>query len=207
MAIKVVVFDLGGVLFDWHPDYYYQSIIPDEAERQHFLSQICNGAWRLKQDAGQPLSEGTEELVAAHPAYEQLIRQFYPHWHLMLKGTLPEGMQIFETLQQNQVPVFSLTNWAAETWPYAIANYPFLQGFKEIVVSGIEGMVKPDFALYERMQSQMEKHYPDLKREEVFFIDDTEVNIHAAKAFGWDAIHHTSAEKTVAYMKSIGLLG
>jgi hypothetical protein len=28
--INTIVFDLGGVLIDWNPDYVYRDIIPDE---------------------------------------------------------------------------------------------------------------------------------------------------------------------------------
>uniref|UniRef100_E1TAN5 HAD-superfamily hydrolase, subfamily IA, variant 3 n=1 Tax=Burkholderia sp. (strain CCGE1003) TaxID=640512 RepID=E1TAN5_BURSG len=38
MAIKAVVFDFGGVLIDWSPEYLYRQLIPDEAERRWFES-------------------------------------------------------------------------------------------------------------------------------------------------------------------------
>ncbi len=38
MAIKAVVFDFGGVLIDWSPEYLYRQLIPDETERRWFLT-------------------------------------------------------------------------------------------------------------------------------------------------------------------------
>ena len=35
--IKNIIFDLGGVLIDWNPEYMYQKIITDEKERKYFF--------------------------------------------------------------------------------------------------------------------------------------------------------------------------
>ncbi|MEK6295307.1 MAG: HAD family phosphatase, partial [Paraburkholderia tropica] len=37
MTIKAVVFDFGGVLVDWSPEYLYRELIPDDEERRWFL--------------------------------------------------------------------------------------------------------------------------------------------------------------------------
>ena len=55
--IRAVVFDFGGVLFDWSADYLYRELIPDEAERRWFLTHVCSPDWNLKQ-------EGKVEAVA-----------------------------------------------------------------------------------------------------------------------------------------------
>jgi len=39
--IKNIIFDLGGVLIDWNPEYMYKKIITDENERKEFLETIC----------------------------------------------------------------------------------------------------------------------------------------------------------------------
>ena len=79
-APQAVVFDLGGVLFDWDAEYVYRELIPDAQQRAHFLAEVCNSAWRVQQDAGQSLADGTEELVRRHPQHEALIRAFYTRW-------------------------------------------------------------------------------------------------------------------------------
>ena len=72
--INTLVFDLGGVLVDWNPEYLYNKIIPDEKERRWFLSTICTGDWNEEQDAGRSLQEGTEHLVQRYPEHETAIR-------------------------------------------------------------------------------------------------------------------------------------
>jgi 2-haloacid dehalogenase len=195
-APRAVVFDLGGVLFDWNPEPVYRMLIPDAAARAHFLSTVCNHAWRVKQDAGQSLAEGTEELAAAHPQHAALIRQFYGLWPQMLRGTLPSGLAIFNGLRAAGVPLYALTNWAAETWPYALTHHPFLQGFRQIVVSGEVGMVKPDLPIYRLTHEAILRDLPGTALADVVFIDDTQVNVEAADRFGWRGIHHSDAHAT-----------
>jgi 2-haloacid dehalogenase len=201
----IVVFDLGGVLFDWNPDYLFRKLIADESERKWFLANVCNSEWNLQQDAGRPLSEATAILSARHPEHARLIHAFYARWTEMLGGTLAEGMAIFEALETAGVPLYALTNWSGETFPYARDNYPFLHRFKDVLVSGDEKLVKPDARIYQRMLERIRKHYPDAQPEQLVFIDDVRRNVDAAHALGWRAIHHTDPAATAAQLRSWGL--
>ena len=51
--IRAVVFDFGGVVFDWSAEYLYRELIPDETRRKWFLSEVCTPAWNLQQDGGR----------------------------------------------------------------------------------------------------------------------------------------------------------
>ena len=54
--IDTVIFDLGGVLIDWNPDYVYRHIFPDEQRRRWFFENVCTSEWNLLQDAGRSLN-------------------------------------------------------------------------------------------------------------------------------------------------------
>lgn len=47
------------------------------------------------------------------------------------------------------------------------------------------GVRKPDSAYYAVIQSALQEQIPDLSGERIFFIDDREVNLAAARDFGW----------------------
>lgn len=55
MTIKAVVFDFGGVLIDWSPEYLYRELIPDDAQRRWFLTHVCAMDWVIRQDGGQTI--------------------------------------------------------------------------------------------------------------------------------------------------------
>ncbi len=205
MTIRAVVFDFGGVLFDWSPQHLYRKLITGDEERQWFLENICTQAWNTEQDAGRTLAEATHSLIAEHPQHEALIRAYYDRWHEMLCGPLADGVAILEDLHEAKVPLFGLTNWSAETFPYARANYPFLKYFRNIVVSGEVKLIKPDPAIYRASLEQVRAHLPDIRPEELVFIDDVAENAHAASAVGWRGIHHVSPEQTRGELKALGV--
>lgn len=205
MTIRSVVFDFGGVLFDWSPQHLYRKLIADEQERQWFLENICTQAWNTEQDAGRTLAEGTRSLIAQHPEHRALIEAYYARWHEMLRGALPEGVAILTALHQANMPLFGLTNWSAQTFPYALERYPFLQLFRDIVVSGQLKLIKPDPAIYQASLARIRAHLPDIQPNEVVFIDDVVGNVDAAIALGWQGIHHVSAERTAAHLRERGV--
>ncbi|TDV05047.1 HAD family hydrolase [Paraburkholderia caballeronis] len=205
MAIKAVVFDFGGVLVDWSPDYLYRKLIPDDDERRWFLTHVCGLDWVIRQDGGQTLADGTAERIAQFPDHEALIRAFYDRWHEMIGGMLDGGVATFEKLEAAGLPLFGLTNWSAETFPYAQANFPLLSRCRDVVVSGHVKLVKPDAAIFHEMFRRIDAQLPGIAPHELVFIDDNRMNADAATALGWHGIHHTSNAATDARLRELGL--
>ena len=103
------------------------------------------------------------------------------------------------------MPLFGLTNWSSETFPYALANYDFLQIFRDIVVSGAEECIKPDDVIYQIALTRYGKHLTNLKPSELVFLDDSAKNVEAARRLGWHAIHHVDCAETVKQLRELGL--
>ncbi|MDR5737419.1 MULTISPECIES: HAD family phosphatase [unclassified Caballeronia] len=205
MTIKAVVFDFGGVLIDWDREYLYRQLIPNETERRWFLDNVCKMDWVVQQDGGQSTEEGTAELVALYPEHEALIRAFYARWHEMVAGVLQEGVALVDRLDAAGVPLFGLTNWSAETFPYAWERFDVLRRFREIVVSGRVGLVKPDPQIFALMRAEIEKHLPGVEPQELVFIDDNLKNAEAATALGWHGVHYTGALHTESKLRALNL--
>ena len=76
-TIDTIVFDLGGVLIDWNPEYLFSKIFQDREEMEYFLTEVCNMDWNEEQDAGRSLVEATETLIQQHPQYQKEISAYY----------------------------------------------------------------------------------------------------------------------------------
>ena len=187
-SIKAVVFDVGNVLIDWNPRYLYRKIFSTETEVEWFLENICNEEWNLKHDAGQPFSIGINELTSIHPHFSTQIHDWYDRWEEMLGGPLEDTVKILAELKNNQVPLFILSNWSAETYPKAEAIYDFLQWFDGKIISGEIGKIKPDPDIYKLL---LETY--DLSPRNTVFIDDKFVNVEAAENSGIYGIHFQNA--------------
>ncbi|WP_250490362.1 HAD family hydrolase [Caballeronia sp. INML2] len=205
MTIKAVVFDFGGVLIDWNREYLYKHLIPDETERRWFLDNVCKMEWVVQQDGGQTIEEGTAELIAQYPEHEALIRAFYARWPEMVAGAMQEGVALVDRLEAAGVPLFGLTNWSAETFPYAWERFDVLRKFREIVVSGRVGLVKPDPQIFDLMRAEIDKHLPGVRPDELVFIDDNLTNAQAATALGWHGVHYTGALDTETKLRALNL--
>ncbi len=185
--IDTIIFDLGGVLIDWNPEYVYLDVFNgDRQKMQWFFDEICTTEWNLNQDAGYPLAMATEERIAMFPEHKELIEMFYGRWEEMLGDAIEDTVTILRELS-NRFKIVALTNWSHETFPVALKKFDFLQWFEGIVVSGEEKTRKPYKDIYELTLKRF-----NLTAESSIFIDDNKENIEAANAIGINGIHFNS---------------
>ena len=200
--IKNIIFDLGGVLIDWNPDYVFKEVFKDDEKMAWFYREICTMDWNENQDAGYPLAKATEERIALFPQYEDLIRMYYGRWEEMLGDAIQGTVELLkQCIDSPALKVVALTNWSAETFPVALKKFAFLQWFEGIVVSGEEMTRKPFPDIY-----QITLNRYDLKPEESLFIDDNKRNIEAAKALGIQCIHFSSPQQLEKELKQLKVL-
>ena len=97
--IKNVIFDFGGVLIDWNPEYVFlKEFRGDRNQMNWFFENICTSEWNDQQDAGCSIAQATEERVAMFPEYESLIRMYYGRWEEMLGYEITGTVAILEKL-------------------------------------------------------------------------------------------------------------
>lgn len=199
-GIDHIVFDLGRVVLRWEPELPYRQLIPDEAERRRFLTEVCNAEWLLRTDLGVSWAEAERDLIARFPADEAMIRAFRPHWHDMTPGTIAETIPILTGLLDGGHDVTALTNFASDTFDEISEREPVLKRFRGVTVSARARLAKPDLAIYR-------KHAADFRLvpSATLFFDDNPHNVEAARRAGWNAEVFTGAPQMRADLVRYGV--
>jgi len=188
--IETIIYDLGGVLIDWNPMYVFEHYFESKDDRDYFFSAICTSAWNEEQDGGRTIAEGTQLLVEQFPEWESAIRDYYGRWTEMIKGPIKESVDLLSDIRSTgQYRLYALTNWSAETFPYALERFDFLSWFEGILVSGVEKTRKPFDDFYLRL---LDKYA--INKETAIFIDDNLRNVEAAQKLGIKSIPFTDAD-------------
>lgn len=187
--MKHIVFDLGQVLINWFPEEAFRQHFDDDAAIQAWFQRIDFNDWNRKQDGGRSFATAIAEAREQHGEHAAPLDGYLDRFGLTISQPNAETWQIAESLSAAGHDIYAITNWAAETWPEALRQYPRLTDlFEDIVVSGIEGLLKPEAAIYLTLCQRN-----DLRPEDCLFIDDSLANVQGARNVGMDAIHFTGA--------------
>jgi 2-haloacid dehalogenase len=200
-GIDAVVFDLGGVLIDWNPRHLYRQLFDDDAAMEEFLATICTLEWHVAHDLGQSTAESCEELAVQHPDWAHLIRAWAERSEDMIAGAIDDTVAILAELRENDVRCYALSNMEPETFPRRLERFGFLHWFDGHVISGLEGVVKPDPAIFERLLERFE-----LAPSRTVFIDDNAGNVRAAEQLGIKGVLFESAARLRIALEEVGLL-
>ncbi|HLO16504.1 MAG TPA: HAD family phosphatase [Anaerolineales bacterium] len=200
--IKAIIFDFGNVLLEWNPRLVYQRYFPNDPEgMERFLKEVNFADWNLQQDKGRPFTEGVALLSQQFPHYAQLIQAYHDHWIDSVGGVIAGTVEIMKELKEAGYPLYGLSNWSAETFPYAREQHDFFDLFDGIVISGEVGHVKPDPEIFELLLKKIGR-----PASECLFIDDALSNIAQAQKMGIATIHFQSPEQLAAILHDLQIL-
>jgi len=177
--VEAIIFDVGNVLYQWDIRELYGKLIDDPAQLDHFLSEILTLSWHDQHDAGRPIADIIDELAAAHPRHDALIRLYEPRWLETIPGPVPGMIDLVERLALRGLPLFGITNFGDDLWRKFRPTAPVFDLFQDIVVSGVEKLTKPDPAIY---RLAIDRFGIDPAR--ALFIDDRPANIDGALSCG-----------------------
>ncbi len=200
MGPRAVIFDVGNVLYGWHPRMLYERLIPSGEALDAFLRDVVTTEWHFQHDAGRPFAETSKELSALYPQHADLIAQWGPRFNDSI-GPVIDGMaELVADLDSAGVPLYAITNFSGEFWPpFRERESHLFAPFRDVVVSGDEKLVKPDAAIYHLALKRF-----GLEAEEAAFIDDNEANVTGAAALGIHAIRFTDATQTRDALRNLG---
>ena len=178
MAIKNIVFDMGGVLVDFDAK---RSLATHFAPEYHALineKTFASPEWKLMDKGDYEVEEAIEIMCRDIP------REFHDEVKKMIldhEGEMPpiEGMYpIVKALKENGYNIYLLSNCPAwfDDFKKSVPAFDFFDGF---ISSAKYNLIKPGNEIYEVLFREF-----DILPEESFFIDDSPANIEAAKNLG-----------------------
>src|SRR5689334_1386932 len=189
--IQAILFDFGNVLIEWDPRSVYRRYFPDDEESmERFLQEVNFMGWNAQQDKGRSFAEGVASLSKQFPQYAELIQAYHDNWKDSIGNQFQGTVEILKRLKKAGYPLFGLSNWSAETFPYARQKHDFFDLLDDIVISGEVGSIKPEPEFFEIALKKIGQ-----PANKCLFIDDSLVNIEQARKMGFVTIHFQSPEQ------------
>ena len=200
--MKHIIFDIGAVLVEWDAPLAFAGHFATRDAAIDWMERIGFYDWNHEQDGGRSFAEG---LRIAHDQHGELaapLADYLDTFGLTIAHPVPGSWEILEALHAAQVPLYAITNWAAETWPIALEVHPRLAtAFRDVVVSGGEGVLKPRPQIYHLLMQRNA-----LRPEDCLFIDDNPANVEGARVVGIDGLHFTDAGQLALDLAERGIL-
>ena len=169
---KVVIFDLGDVLFSWSskttttlPSKLLREFLSSNVWKRYECGKIGQDACyqQIAQDFAVPALEVAE-------AFRQARESLQPNAELLsLLRSLKEGIR---------ARIFAMSNISKEDYAALSEKFDF-SIFDRVFISGAAGMRKPNTNFFQHVMQEI-----GLNPSETLFIDDKPENVQAAQALG-----------------------
>ena len=178
--IKNLVFDLGQVIFSFKRKYMVEQYVTDEEDSSLLQRIVFDRQYWDKLDDGSLTDEEAMRLILQrlpsrlHITAEEIFCNWIYH--------IPEieGMTdlVREMKERFGIRAFVLSNMVKRLVDHR-DEMPFLTVFEKCIFSSVCGLTKPHIEIYEYLCRECE-----ILPEETLFIDDKQINVDAAEAFG-----------------------
>lgn len=199
--VTAVVFDIGRVLVEWDLRLIFRELIPDPAQRDWFVETVVTPEWHFQVDQGRDVADVVAERIAEFPEWAAAIRAYADRFEDSIPGPVPGSLPLVEALHARGMPLFAITNFGDEFFERFRPNFPILERFGDIVVSGAEKLAKPDAAIF-HLAARRFGHAPGA----MLFIDDSAANVRAAADLGWQVHHFVDAKALADDLAGRGLI-
>lgn len=178
-----IVFDLGGVVFNWQPDAIIKSVFEDSETQDIVRVEIFEHADWVELDRGtialdQAIDRGATRTGLPRRDVKRLLdavpRSLTP---------IEETIELIRTIRNTDNRLFVLSNMHHASINYLERKHKIWDLFDGVVISSRIRKVKPEIEIYEHLLSTHR-----LKADETIFIDDMSENLEAASSIGIQTI-------------------
>lgn len=183
--IDTVIFDIGNVLvhFRWRELYEELGFTGEKFEK--IADATVRNPWWEEFDKGLMTTEEIiDRFAMSAPEYKKEIAEIYEHVGDLVR-LYDYAIPWITKLKEKGYKIYILSNWSRPSYNANLeTDLRFLKKVDGAVMSFQEGIIKPDRKIYELICRRYK-----IEPKRAVFIDDTAVNIQAARDFGLHAIH------------------
>ncbi len=199
------VFDFGGVLFNWQPHELLRRTLPrqasDDASARHWVEQVFQnyaGDWGEFDRGTVSPSELVQRIAQRTGLAAADVRGMVDAVPAELQP-LSASVALLARLRHAGHRLFYLSNMPLPLAEHLERSHDFLAWFETGVFSSRVRHIKPEPAIYALAERRF-----GVPAASLMFIDDTERNVHAARAAGWNALHFVDATTCEAELREQG---
>ncbi|MBX3046547.1 MAG: HAD family phosphatase [Anaerolineales bacterium] len=195
MTIKAVIWDFGGVLVRTDPDNQRDALAARLGmSRDALEARVFDGDNRRRAQLGGVDGEQYLQEVADQFAMtvQELREAFFGADHL------DHALMAYIRSLRPQYKTGLLSNAMNNLRAALTVEYPILDAFDAIVISGEVGVMKPHPAIYLLAAERL-----GVQPAEAVFVDDFIQNVRGAQEAGMQAVHFTSREQTLADLQTL----
>jgi putative hydrolase of the HAD superfamily len=188
-AVLNIVFDLGGVLFEWNPEKILKAVYSDPRQRRQIMESVYLHADWTDLDRGNCSELQAITRIASRTQISMSeLHQLVQSTRDSLKP-MEESWALVDELHTQHIPLYVLSNMPSNTYRILQARYPRWHAFKGVLISAHVGLIKPESAIFEYLLA----HF-GLRAENTLLIDDCAANVLAARQAGMHAIAFTTVD-------------
>ncbi len=185
-----IVFDLGGVIFNWQPDKLIESVFNDMETQQLVKAKIFNHPDWVELDRGtltleQAIDRGALRTKLLRPDISKLMNKI-PQF----LTPIDESIDLLHSIRDTDNKFFVLSNMHFASIAHLEREYTIWDMFDGMVISCRIQKVKPEIEIYQHLLTEH-----SLVAEETVFIDDMDVNLVAATSLGINTIKFVNSSQ------------
>jgi len=199
-GIRVVLFDMGGVLVELSGLPKMLTWLKDRATAEQVYTMWLTSPNVRAFETGKMQPEVFAEQIISEmnlPVEKEEFLKEFSAWGLQL---LPGALEMVSKVPRNYVRA-TLCNSNVLHWPN-LTRYPELLGsFDHHFVSHVTGKIKPDAEAFQNVMDTL-----GCKASEILFLDDSRLNVAAAKKLGLTAFQIKAPAEAEQMLRQAGVL-
>ncbi len=198
---RVVVFDLGNVVIPWDRRKALARFVDDPDEVERLAEEVFDLEANVHLDRGADLDEVRHAMEQRHPGHGWVVDGYVEHFRASLGEPIEGTVSLIDDLLAAGRRCLGLSNWSSICFEGVVDAFPVLGRLEGIVISGDEGVCKPDPEIFRRCEARF-----GFAPHQAVFLDDSDPNVDGARAAGWDAIAFSTPAAARAALVTRGLL-